>query len=132
MSVFDLESLEQEDTAIIQLVHPGTGDDLPGLTVEVYGQDSAIFREASRKAEAAYTEYSRRNKGKFMPPDRREELDKQKVIRCTKAVNGLVYKGKEITDPEEAYSLPGYGWIFEQVVAGLMERSNFLKGSSPK
>lgn len=130
--MFDLESLEQEDTAIIQLVHPGTGDDLPGLTVEVYGQDSPIFKEASRKAEVAYTEYSRRNRGKFMPPERREELDKQKVIKCTKAVNGLVYKGKPITEPEEAFNLPKYGWIYEQVVNGLMERANFIKGSSAK
>ena len=132
MATFDLESLAQEETAEIQMVHPGTGDDIQGFVVEVYGQDSQVFKEAGRKAEVAYTEYSRRNKGKFMPPERREELDKQKVIKCTKAIKGLAYKGKEITDPEEAYSIPGFGWILEQVTAGIVERANFLRNSATK
>lgn len=129
---FDLEVLEQEDTATIQMVNPATGDDLVGFTIEVYGQDSDIFKSETRKAETRYTEYSRRNRGKYMPPEQREALDKSKVIACTKAINGLMYKGKEITSPEEAYNLPKYGWIYEQVTAGLMERANFIKGSSPK
>lgn len=129
---FDLESLDQDETAIIQMVNPATGDDIPGFTVEVYGQDSDVFKEQSRKAEAKYTEYSRRNKGKFMPPEMREALDKAKVIACVKAINGLVYKGKQITKAAEAFDLPRYGWIQEQVTQGLMERANFIKGSSSK
>jgi len=132
MEQFDLSALEQDDTAVIQMVNPSTGDDIPGFTVEVYGQDSDIFKSESRKAETRYTEYARRNRGKLMPAEQRETMDKAKIIACTKSVNGLVYKGEVITDAERAYNLPKYGWIFEQVVAGLMERSNFIKGSSAK
>jgi len=129
---FDLETLDQTDTAVIQMVAPGTGDDIPGFTVEVYGQDSDVFKAETRKAENKLTEYSRRNRGKYMPAEMREELDRQKVIKCTKAIKGLVYRGEVITDPERAYTLPKYGWIFEQVSTGIMERQNFINGSSAK
>lgn len=131
-NTFDLSALEQDDTAVIQMVNPSTGDDIPGFTVEVYGQDSDIFKAESRKAETRYTEYARRNRGKLMPAEQREQMDKAKIVACTKAVNGLVYKGEAITDAERAYGLAGFGWIFEQVTAGVLERSNFMKGSSAK
>jgi len=126
---FDLAALEQDDTASVQLVHPSTGDEI-GATVTVYGQDSEIFRSESRKAEARYTEYSRRNRGKFMPPEERERLDRNKIIACTKAIDGLEYKGAPLTDAEEIYTR--YPWIYEQVVQAVMDRGNFIKGSSGK
>ncbi len=126
---FDLATLEQDDTAVIQLVHPSTGDEI-GASVTVYGQDSDIFRAETRKAEAKYTEYSRRNRGKFMPPEMREELDKTKVVACVKSIDGLAYKGKPMTDPAEVFT--AFPWIHEQVVAGIMDRANFIKGSPLK
>jgi hypothetical protein len=126
---FDLATLDQDDTAIIQIVHPSTGDEI-GATVTVYGQDSEIFKSESRKAEVRYTEYSRRNRGKFMPPEQREELDKRKVIACTKSIDGLSYKGQSLTDAEDIFNR--FPWIFEQVTQGIMDRGNFIKGSSGK
>lgn len=126
---FDLAALDQDDTAIIQIVHPSTGDEI-GATATVYGQDSEIFRSESRKAEARYTEYSRRNRGKCMPPEQREGLDRQKVIACTKSIDGLTYKGTPLTDPEDIFTR--FPWIFEQVTQGIMDRGNFIKGSSGK
>ncbi len=126
---FDLSTLDQDDTATIQIVHPSTGDEL-GATATVYGQDSEIFRSESRKAEARYTEYSRRNRGKFMPPEQREELDRQKVIACTKSIDGLMYKGVPLTDIDDIFTR--FPWIYEQVTQGIMDRGNFIKGSSGK
>lgn len=126
---FDLAALEQDDTAEIQIVHPSTGDEI-GATATVYGQDSDIFRAESRKAEAKYTEYSRRNRGKFMPPEDRERLDKQKVIACTKSINGLSYKGEPLSDVTDIFNR--FPWIYEQVVQGIMDRANFIKASLPK
>lgn len=126
---FDLATVEQNDTAIIELVHPSTGDEI-GATVEVYGQDSETYRAAARKAEAKYTEYARRNRGKAMPPDQREALDKAKIVACTKAINNLSYKGQPVTDPEDAFTR--FPWIYEQATSGIHERALFIKGSSPK
>lgn len=126
---FDLAELEQNDTAIIDLVHPGTGDEI-GATVEVYGQDSQVYRAAARKAEAKYVEYSRRNRGKAMPPEQREALEKTKIVACTKSINNLSYKGQPVTDPADAFDR--FPWIYEQTSAGIHERANFIKGSSAK
>jgi hypothetical protein len=126
---FDLAALDQDDTAIIQIIHPSTGDEI-GATATVYGQDSDIFRSESRKAEARFSDYSRRNRGKFMPPEQREELDRKKVIACTKSIDGLTYKGTPLTDPEDIFTR--FPWIFEQVTQGIMDRGNFIKGSSGK
>ncbi len=126
---FDLADLDQDQTATIPLVHPATGDEL-GATATVYGQDSDIFRAESRKAEARYTEYSRRNRGKFMPPEDRERLDKTKLVACTKSIDGLAYKGEDLTDVEEIFNR--FPWVQEQVTQGVMERANFIKGSATK
>lgn len=129
MATFDLETLEQTDTATMQIVHPSTGDEI-GASVTLYGQDSDIFRAESRKAEAKYTEYSRRNRGKFMPPEDREKLDKAKVIACVKSIDGLAYKGEPLTDAAATFAQ--FPWIYEQCVAFVMDRAGFLKGSSAK
>ena len=126
MATFDLAALEQDDTAEIQLVHPSTGDEI-GAVATVYGQDSDICRAEQRKAEAKYTEYSRRNRGKFMPPEDREKLDKTKIVACTKSITGLSYKGEPLTDVADIFAR--FPWIQEQVTQGVMERANFIKGS---
>lgn len=123
---FSLDSLESDDTTTIQLTNPKTGDDIEGATVEVYGQDSEIFRAESRKVQAKAADYMRRNRGKVMPPEDFERLDRAKVIACTKSINGLSYKGQPLTDPQELFNR--FPWAFEQVVAGIMDRANFIKG----
>jgi len=128
MATFDLSTVEQDDSAEVQLVHPTTGDEI-GATVTIFGQDSDVYRAEQRKAEAKYTEYSRRNRGKFMPPEMREALDRAKIIACTKSITGLSYKGEPLTDVASIFTR--FPWIYEQTVQGVMERGNFIKNSSP-
>lgn len=129
MASFDLAEVEQDDTAIIELVHPSTGDEI-GATATVYGQDSAIFKEETHKLSNKCAEYSRRNRGKTISNKDYAALDKKKVIACTKSIDGLMYKGAPLTDVEDIFER--FPWIHEQVVAGIMERANFIKGSSAK
>lgn len=126
---FDLAELEQDETSTIQIVHPSTGDEI-GASVTVYGQDSDVFRTESRKIENKHTEYARRNRGKLMPPEDRERMERGKVVACTKEIKGLAYKGAALTDPEEVFTK--FPWIYEQTVVGIMDRGNFIKGSSAK
>lgn len=123
---FDLDSLESDDTTTIQLTNPKTGDDIEGVTIEVYGQDSETFRAESRKVQAKCADYMRRNRGKSIPPEDFERLEKSKVIACTKSIKGLFYKGQPLTDPQELFNR--FPWALEQVVAGIMDRANFIKG----
>ena len=123
---FSLDSLESDDTTIIQLTNPKTGDDIEGVTIEVYGQDSEIFRAESRKVQAKCADYMRRNRGKSIPPEDFDRLDRAKVVACTKSINGLSSKGQPLTDPQELFTR--FPWALEQVVAGIMDRANFIKG----
>lgn len=123
---FDLDCLESDDTTTITLQNPKTGDDIEGVTITVYGQDSEIFRAESRKVQAKCADYIRKNRGKSIPPEDYERLEKNKVIACTKEIKGLSYKGQPLTDPQELFTR--FPWALEQVVQGMMDRSNFIKG----
>lgn len=123
---FDLSDLESDDTATIILQNPKTGDDIEGVSIVVYGQDSEVFRSESRRIQNKAAEFMRRNRGKVMPPEEFERLEKGKVIACVKEIVGLAYKGSALTDPADVFDK--FPWIFEQVVQGIMDRGNFIKG----
>ena len=125
---FDLADLTADETTEIQMVNPKTNEDIEGFTVTVYGPDSDIHKAARAKLVAKGSDYRAKHRGKEMPPEESDRQYRAMVAACTKAVNGLVYKGKAVTDPAEAFSLPGLGWIFEQVAVGLGDRANFIKG----
>jgi hypothetical protein len=129
-TTFDLSSLEHQQTAEVQLTNPTNGDDIPGAIATVYGQDSDKFRNETRKAETKYTDYSRRNRGKFMPAEMREALDRTKIVACVKSITGLSYHGEPITDIEDIFTK--FPWIQEQISQGIVDRANFIKGSSTK
>ena len=127
---FDISTLAQDDTTTIELRHPVTDDPIPGVTATIYGQDSEQCREATRKATAKYTEYARRHRGKLMPPEDQEKLDFDKIVACTKSINGLSLEGKPITDIAEIFNqVPAFR---EQIQAEIHTRENFIKTSARK
>lgn len=127
---FDISTLAQDDTTTIELRHPVTDDPIPGVTATIYGQDSEQCREATRKATAKYTEYARKHRGKFMPPEDQEKLDFDKIVSCTKSINGLVLQSKPITDVVEIFNLvPSFR---EQIQVEIHNRENFIKTSARK
>lgn len=125
---FDLADLAADETTEIQMVNPKTNEDIEGFTVTVYGPDSDIHKAARAKLVAKGSDYRAKHRGKDMPPEESDRQYRAMVATCTKSINGLVYKGKTITDLAEAFALPGLGWIFEQVAVGLGDRANFIKG----
>ena len=122
---FDLAALEQNDTAVIPLAHPVTGDPI-GATITVYGQDSDVFRAESNRTQAKRAEYKMRHRNKEMPPEMSDQLFKTQMIACVKSIDGLVYNGEPMTDPADVFSR--FPWIYEQAIAGVTERENFIKG----
>lgn len=123
---FDLDCLVSKDTTTITLQHPRTGDDIEGVTIEVYGQDSETFRAESRKIQAAASRYMQKNRGKTLPPEDFERMEKAKLIACVKEIKGLAYKGQPLTDAKELFDR--FPWALEQVSVGIMDRANFIKG----
>lgn len=127
---FDILSLEQDDTHTMELRHPSTDDPIPGVTATIYGQDSEQCREATRKATMKYTDYARKHRGKFMPPEEQEKLEYAKIVACTKSIDGLVMGGKPITDVAEILNkVPAFR---DQINGEIHDRANFIKDSSQK
>ena len=126
---FDFADLEQDDSARVQFTHPSTGEDIPGAFVVVHSQDSDLFREESHKVANKCAEWSRRNRGKTIPNKDYAALDRQKVINCVKEIS-IKYKGEILGDAAEIFAK--FPWTFEQTVAGIMDRSLFIKTSSLK
>lgn len=129
---FDLATLEQVDTAIIDLKHPVTGEDLEGVTVEVYGPDSEHFKAATTKMRARITDFLTRNRGAKTEQKQKvtEERERERNISCIKSINGLSYNGEPVTDPKDACER--FGWIYTQATSGMDDQSNFIKGSFAK
>lgn len=125
MATLDFSVFESEDTTEVTLTNPVNGDDIEGVKIVIYGQDSEIFKAESRKIQTKIADYMRRNKGKTLPPEEFERLDKAKVIKCTKSIEGLLYNKVVMTDAEEVYTK--FPWILEQVIAAMVDRSNFIK-----
>lgn len=123
MATFDLTTVDAEDTTTVQLVHPATGEEI-GVSITIFGQDSEVYKSEQRKAETRFSEYSRRNRGKLMPAEDRERMDKAKVVACIKSIDGLERNGQPVS-PAEAMDV---AWIFEQVTAAMFDRSLFIKG----
>lgn len=129
-ALFDLDGLEANtDTVTIQLLHPITGEEI-GATATIYGQDSDIAKAESHKISDKCAEYSRRNRGKAIPNEDYAKLDRQKIIKCTKSIDGLGYKGEPLTDTGEIFDR--FPWVLEQVIAAHLDRKLFTKGSSTR
>lgn len=127
---FDINQLEQNDTHTFNLKHPGTDEELKGVTATVYGQDSDQCRKATRNATFKYTEYARKHRGKFMPPAEQEALDLEKLVACTKSIDGAVLNGESVSDVETILTrVPAWR---EQIGTEIHDRANFIKGSSAK
>lgn len=123
---FDLADLESSDTAVVNLTHPSTGDEIEGATIEVYSPDSEHARAADSKLRARIQEFARRNQG--AKPEQRQKVfdgfERDRNIACIKAISGIAYKGQTITDPREACDK--FPWIYRQAVNALNNEANFF------
>lgn len=126
---FELNTTDTNETATIDLLHPVTGQPV-GASITVYGQDSDVYRSEIRKYEDRVVEYAKRNRGKVMPSEMRDELALERLVACVESIDGLTENGEPLTDAARLFTK--YPWIREQVEAGVTERANFIKGSSEK
>lgn len=124
---FDLNELEQVDTAEVPLYHPTTGDKIEGVTMVLYSPDSEHAKAADTKSRAKFTNFLSRNRGADAETKQKvaEQFDREKIVACIKEVKGLTSGGKAVS-PEDACA---QGWIFRQAREALDNASNFIKGS---
>lgn len=126
---FELNETKTIEIAAIDLLHPATGQPI-GATIAVYGQDSETYQVEVRKYEDRVVEYARRNRGKVMPAEMREKLSLERTVACVVSIDGLTENGEPVIDAKALFLK--FPWIREQVEAGIVERANFINGSSEK
>lgn len=120
---FDLGSLEQSDTAVIELINPAT-DEPSGVTATIYGMDSEKGRAATAAAQARYVDIARKNRGK-VTPEQTDAIELKKYIAVTKSIDGLVSNGVPVTDVETIFAkVPAF---LDQVRNDFADRKLFIK-----
>jgi hypothetical protein len=135
MATLDISSFSLNDTTIIHLEHPVTGEYLYAdeaetqpVTVEIYGKSSKQFRNyiaaENRKS------LNPANKKKAKNADENLEDNADFYTALTKKISGLNLRGEELDNPDsikKMYLDPSLSWVAEQVGAKLNETDAFLQ-----
>jgi hypothetical protein len=132
----DLSSINVTQSAEIgaemELEHPITGDALTNddgkpMLIELYGSDSAVYRNKQREMQSRRMAKMMKGKGNPVLSDAEAcEL----LAAATKGWSGLVEDGKALKfSAKAAFDLyMAQPWIREQVDTFIADRGNFFKG----
>lgn len=122
------------DTAKIELYHPTTNEPLmdkdgKAMFVEVYGQDSALYKKAAHEQQNRRIAKASRSGGRINMTSEQITVEaKELVVACVKAwnieVGGEVPPCKEDKVREVFDAFP---WVYDQVDIGMANRRNFMK-----
>jgi hypothetical protein len=109
--------------AVLQVLHPATGEPLEGVTITLLGQDSKVYK-------GKIADLRRRvinSKGK-VDIDRAETEAMNSRVAMTIGWNGIEENGepKECTPDNVRYFYDKYDWLIEQVDKFVGDRSNFF------
>ena len=117
----DLSSLLPSDCATMTLRHPATGADMPGMTISLYGTDSAKFRELQKDAAR---EILSRKRGSDVDMDAADKKAIARLAELTVSIEGIEDGGKPVTDAAILYTK--FKWVREQADVFIADRANFL------
>lgn len=124
LSQFDDVQAAQNEGITLQIVHPGTGEDL-GVTFVVAGPDSDAARAADRRMT------NRRLKGRKTSQLTAEELQEEtlrKLAACVLSWDGMVDKGVplDLTVKNAIMVFERAPWLVEQVAGAASDRAAFF------
>ena len=130
----DLSSLVPSTAAAtMEVLHPGTGDVLPGVTITLIGQDSPEYQKAERALVQRRLRQSKGFRQKAIP-DAEEivEANFQMAVTCTKGWTGIDWKGEDLafSDTNARMLYKELPWLVEQILAFIQDRANYLGKSS--
>lgn len=116
-----------EDGATVYLRNPFTGERLEGMEIDVFGQDSAAFRNYARAR--ANRRLKRRNDTTTV--EQLEDENVELLVSCTKGWRNITLDGKELEfskdNARKLYRDERFPWLKEQVDEVIGERSRFLR-----
>lgn len=115
-----LHQLKPNDTAVLKLKHPVTGDELEGVEITLCGSDSEKFR--SLQKDAAREAISK--KTQKIDFEKLEEKTIERLAALTVSIVGLEDEDGKPISATTLYT--DYKWAREQVDVFIMERQHFL------
>lgn len=146
----ELNTLEPAAEAFLQLRHPVTGVPLVDVVkgengeetktpvgIFLYGQDSPQYKARQRLLLDKQIEINASTKRGGRPKIDGETIETeslQTLVACMKGFQAIELDGEklEYTPANAERLIKRFGWIEEQVDQGIVDRANFLKGSSKK
>jgi len=125
---FDFASLKAKETTTMCLKNPNTGKDIPGVTFEVYGRDSDVFRSAKLKLDRARAKKFQGSRRFNVDPADVEQEGLHLLAACIAGWTGVVLNGEELPySRENALKLiTEVPEVYEQVDLFVGDRGNFL------
>lgn len=131
--MFDLNSIQEVNTAKVELVHPLTKAPL-GASITLAGpehpQRKKLIFDRQRKLRASFAKKGRID---FSDPTEDEEDEIDLLAACTLGWDGIAENGKAVEFSKAAatdlYGKPELSWLRAQVREALDNRENFISES---
>lgn len=121
----DLSDFDMVPAATVDILHPTTGEVLPGVTLQIAGVDSEVFQQRQfALADARAKQQKKDITRKQLVQERLETL-----AICLVGWDGLELDGKAVPHtPENAMALlKRLPWLQDQVDAAIVNRALHLK-----
>lgn len=129
MDLNKLKITKADEGATLELKHPGTDEVIPGMSINLLGQDSKKYRELARARQQVALD--RVSKGKRASKLDAKELDAQTLadlVATTVSWKGFELEGNALEcTPENVLKVyTDFGWVREQALEFQADRANFL------
>lgn len=130
MDLNKLKPALADEGAVLELLHPDTEEVIPGMTITLLGQDSAVYRKIQTAKQQAIL--NRMSKGKKQVDFDAEKLAEDTIddlVKLTVAWSGFEIEGEplEATPANFRMVYTDWQWIKEQAQEFVASRANFFR-----
>ncbi len=130
MDLNSLKPVKADKGATLEILHPETEEVIPGMTITLLGQDSAVYRKMQLSKQQVIL--NRMSKGKKVGDFDAEKLAEDTIddlVKLTVKWSGFQLEGKDIEATPENFRMVyvEWPWIKEQAQEFIANRANFFR-----
>ena len=128
LSNFKLAEYADNGTTI-EILHPATGMVIPDCSIDIYGEDSSVYRNRIKVIQQKYSALSDKGQ-KINVSDSAEREAIENVIAIVQNWTGFELNGETLecteSNKRSIFSNPDYNWLREQIMIAFRDRSRFF------
>ena len=130
MDLNSLKPVKADKGATLEILHPETEEVIPGMTITLLGQDSAVYRKMQLSKQQVIL--NRMSKGKKVGDFDAEKLAEDTIddlVKLTVKWSGFQLEGKDIEATPGNFRMVyvEWPWIKEQAQEFIANRANFFR-----